>query len=93
MRAHDDDPARPIKIGLLGVIAMMSWPVWGAIVAGQREFTWTVAASALVPLAITAIPLIMAFDLMQRMGTGVRAVEHALHVDNLLHHGHTHRHA
>jgi hypothetical protein len=93
MRAHEDDPARPIKIGLLAVVGLMSWPVWGAIVAGQRDFTWTVAASALVPLAICMIPVAMAFDLTDRMGTGVRAVEHALHVDNLLHHGHTHRHA
>ena len=92
MQAHDD-PARAIKVGLLAVIGLMSWPVWGAIVAGQHEFTWSVAASALVPLALTLLAPAVWFDVPSRIGTGVRAVEHALHVDNLLHHGHTHRHA
>ena len=35
------------------VVAVLSWPVWGVIIAGKHEFTWAVAASALVPLVLT----------------------------------------
>ncbi len=90
---HDDDPARALKIGIIGVIAMMSWPVWLAIVAGQHTFTWSVAASALVPLLLTAFVPALVFDVPARVAVAVGRLEHALHVDNLLHHGHTHRHA
>ena len=90
---HHDDPARPIKIGLLAVIGLMSWPVWGAVIAGEGTFNGRVAASALVPLALTLLAPAMAFDVPARIGSGVRSVEHALHVDNLLHHGRPHRHA
>jgi hypothetical protein len=92
MQSHED-PARGIKIGLLAVIGLMSWPVWGAIVAGQQSFTWSVAASAIVPLTLTLMAPAAAFDVPARVGAGVRSLEHALHVDNLIHHGHHHRHA
>ena len=48
MQERDDGYA--IRVGLLAVIAFMSWPVWLAIVSGQRSFTMGVALSALVPL-------------------------------------------
>ena len=51
MQERDDGYA--IRVGLLAVIAFMSWPVWLAIVSGQRSFTTGVALSALVPLALT----------------------------------------
>ena len=50
MQERDDGYA--IRVGLLAVIAFMSWPVWLAIVSGQRSFTTGVALSALVPLAL-----------------------------------------
>ena len=89
MQTQHHDDSRAIKIGLLAVIAMMSWPIWGEIVAGFHQFTWTVAASALVPLTLTALVVAWAFDGFARLGGGVRRIEHTLHVDNLLHHGHT----
>ena len=46
MQERDDGYA--IRVGLLAVIAFMSWPVWLAIVSGQRSFTTGVALSALV---------------------------------------------
>ena len=93
MHTEHHDPSHAIKVGLLAVIAMMSWPVWGEIVAGFHQFTWTVAASGLVPLTLTMLVVAVAVDGPARFGGGVRRLEHTLHVDNLLHHGHTHRHA
>jgi hypothetical protein len=92
MQPHDD-PARAIKIGLLAVIGLMSWPVWGAIIAGEGRFDGRIAASALVPLGLTLLAPALAFHVPERVAGGVRAVEHALHVDSLLHHGRPHRHA
>ena len=88
MQPHYDDPSRPIKIGLLAVIGMMAWPIWGEIIAGYHRFTWTVAASALVPLLLCLVPLALWLDVPHRTGNGIRRLEHATHVDNLLHHGH-----
>lgn len=87
-----DDPGFAIRIGLLGVIAFMSWPVWMAIVAGQRTFTWTVAASAVVPLLLTLMVPAVAFHLGARLHHGLGRAEHALHIDSFLH-DHLHRHA
>ena len=53
MEGRDD--AYAIRIGLLAVVAFMSWPVWLAVVSGQRTFTTAVALSALVPLALTLL--------------------------------------
>ena len=38
MQQPHDDPGFAIRIGLLAVIAFMSWPVWLAVVAGERTF-------------------------------------------------------
>ena len=51
---------RAVGLGLLGVVACLAWPIWGVIVAAQREFTWSVAASALIPLAINVLWLALA---------------------------------
>ena len=92
MQEQRDDPGFAIRIGLLAVIAFMSWPVWMAIVAGQRRFTWTVAASAIVPLLLTLLVPAMAYHLGARMHHGVERLEHRLHIDAFLH-DHLHRHA
>ena len=89
---HRDDPAQAIRIGLLAVIAFMSWPVWMAIVAGQERFTWTVAASALVPLLLTLLVPAVAMHLGERLHERMVRAEHALHIDSFLH-DHLHRHA
>jgi len=48
------DFERHVGIGILTVVAVLSWPVWGVIIAGKHEFTWAVAASALVWYVILA---------------------------------------
>jgi hypothetical protein len=80
-----DDPARPILIGLLTVVAFMSWPVWAAIVAGMRAFTWTVAASAAVPFALSVLVVWIALDLSPRVRAALSRLAHALHVDAVRH--------
>ena len=44
MKTHSGDLAWGIKIGLLGVVAFMTWPIWGELVAGFHHFTPAVAA-------------------------------------------------
>jgi hypothetical protein len=93
MKRHSGDQAWGIKVGLLGVVAFMTWPVWGEMAAAYHHFSWSLAASALIPLSITlAVPFLL-FDGPERVGSGVRRFEHFVHVDNLLHHGRPHRHA
>jgi hypothetical protein len=87
-----DDPAHAIRVGLFAVIAFMSWPVWMAIVAGEQTFTWSVAASAAVPLLLTLLVPAMAFHAGARIHHGVERAEHRLHIDSFLH-DHLHRHA
>ena len=41
---------RAIKIGLLAVIVLMSWPVWIAFIAAKPYFDWSVAAGGMIPL-------------------------------------------
>jgi len=85
-----DQSDRAVKIGLLSVIALMSWPVWLAVIAGKRSFTWDVAASALVPLALTLMVPAFAYRLPLRLA---HAYHGALHSLGELLHGGTHRHA
>jgi hypothetical protein len=93
MRTHSGDQAWGIKVALLGVFAFMTWPVWGEMAAAYHHFSWAVAASALIPLTITLAVPFLVFDGPARVGSAMRRFEHATHIDNLLHHGHTHRHA
>jgi predicted Na+-dependent transporter len=93
MQQQHEDPAFAIRIGLLSVIAFMSWPVWMAIVAGQREFTWAVAWSAAVPVLLTLMVPFVAFHCAERIHHGFTRVEHALHIDTFVHDHMPHRHA
>ena len=85
---HGEDPSRGIKIGLLAVIGLMSWPVWAAVIAGMQSFNYAAWASALVPLAICMMPIALWLHVPERVGHGRERVEHALHVDGLTHHDH-----
>ena len=90
MEGRDD--AYAIRIGLLAVVAFMSWPVWLAIVAGQHTFTTAVALSALVPLALTLMVFGFAFHAGGHLHRGLGRLEHRLHIDSFIEH-HLHRHA
>ena len=84
------DSSRGIAYALLGVMAVMLWPVWLAVVAAEHSFTWTVAASALIPLAVSVAVIVFALRLPSRLA---HHYEHALHrLGERLHAG-THRHA
>ena len=86
------DDAYAIRIGLLAVVAFMSWPVWLAVVAGQHTFTTAVALSALVPLALTLMVPAFAFHAGGHMHRALARLEHRLHIDSFIEH-HLHRHA
>jgi hypothetical protein len=89
MQGRDDGYA--IRVGLLAVAAFMSWPVWLAVVSGQRSFTTTVALSALVPLTLTIMLPAVAFHAGERLHRHVRSLEHRLHIDSFIdHHLHLH---
>jgi hypothetical protein len=92
MQQQQDDVGYAIRIGLLAVFAFMSWPVWLAIVAGERRFTWTVGASAVVPLILTLMVPAVAFHAGARLHHAVERAEHALRIDSFVH-DHLHRHA
>jgi hypothetical protein len=92
MQERHDDPGFAIRIGLLAVVAFMSWPVWLAIVAGERTFTPAVLWSAAVPLLLTLMVPAVAFHLGARIHHGLARAEHALHIDSFLH-DHRHWHA
>ena len=81
---------RTIALILVGVLAVMLWPVWLAAVAAERQFTWTVAATALLPLAfsllVTAAALRLPSRLAHRYQHGVHALGERLHAGS-------HRHA
>jgi hypothetical protein len=89
---RSDDSGFAIRIGLLAVVGFMSWPVWLAVVSGMHAFTWTVAASALVPLLLTLLPAAFAVHAGARLHHRVTALEHRLHIDSFLD-SHLHRHA
>ena len=88
-----EDPGFAIRIGLLSVIAFMSWPVWLAIVAGQRSFTAAVAWSAAVPVLLTLMVPFVAFHCADLIHHAFTRLEHALHIDTFVHDHMPHRHA
>ena len=92
MQQPHDDPGYAIRIGLLSVIAFMSWPVWLAVVAGERTFNSAVLWSAAVPLLLTLMVPAVAFHLGAHIHHGLARAEHALHIDSFLH-DHLRRHA
>jgi len=81
---------RMVGLGLLGVVACLAWPVWGVIAAAQREFTWSVAASALIPLTINLFWLALALRVPAHVAS---SWHHATHAVGDRIHGGTHRHA
>jgi hypothetical protein len=87
---HGGESSRGIALALVGVMAVMLWPVWLAVVAAERTFTWTVAASALIPLAVSLGVIVAALRLPSRLA---HHYEHGLHaLGDRLHAG-LHRHA
>ncbi|MFL6042770.1 MAG: hypothetical protein ACJ740_15360 [Gaiellales bacterium] len=84
------DFERHVGIGILTVVAVLSWPVWGVIIAGKHEFTWAVAASALVPLVLTLAVAAFAMRLPKRAS---QHYHHAAHSLGEQLHGSSHRHA
>jgi hypothetical protein len=87
---HRGESSRGIALALVGVMAVMLWPVWLAVVAAERTFTWTVAVSALIPLAVSLGVIVAALRLPSRLA---HHYEHALHrLGDRLHAG-LHRHA
>jgi predicted Na+-dependent transporter len=93
MQQEHEDTGFAIRVGLLAVIAFMSWPVWMAIVAGQRSFTPAVAWSAAVPVLLTLMVPFVAFHCAERIHHAVTRLEHALHIDTFVHDHMPHRHA
>ena len=61
------DSSRGIALVLVGVLAVMLWPIWLAVAAAERSWTWTVAASALVPLAVSVGVIAVALRLPERL--------------------------
>jgi hypothetical protein len=92
MQQQTDDPGFAIRVGLLSVVAFMSWPVWLAVVAGEHTFNSAVWYSAAVPLILTLIVPVVAFHVPGRIHAAFTRAEHALHIDSFLH-DHLHRHA
>ena len=84
------DSGRGIAYALVGVMAVMLWPVWLAVVAAERSFTWMVAASALIPLGVSVGVIVLAMRLPSRLAHHYEPAWHRLGAR--LHAG-THRHA
>ena len=81
---------RTIALILVGVLAVMLWPIWLAAVASERQFTWAVVASGLIPLAFSLLVIAAALRLPSRLAHRYQRGIHAL--GERLHAG-THRHA
>ena len=81
---------RMVGLGLLGVVACLAWPVWGVIVAAHREFTWSVAATALIPLTVNLLWLALCFRVPAHIASTWHRTTHGVG-DRL--NGGTHRHA
>jgi hypothetical protein len=81
---------RMVGLGLLGVVACLAWPVWGVIIAAHREFTWSVAATALIPLTINVLWLALCLRVPAHIASTWHRTTHGM-ADRL--HGGTHRHA
>ncbi|MFI4927567.1 MAG: hypothetical protein ACHP7E_07765 [Burkholderiales bacterium] len=81
---------RTIALILIGVLAVMLWPVWLAAAAAERQFTWTVAATALLPLAFSLLVIAAALRLPSRLA---HSYQHGVHTLGERLHAGTHRHA
>jgi hypothetical protein len=81
---------RTIALILVGVLAVMLWPIWLAAVAAERRFTWTVVASGLIPLAFSLLVVAAALRLPSRLA---HSYQHSMHALGERLHAGTHRHA
>lgn len=86
MHESGNDPSRPIKLGLMTVVAFMSWPIWLAIISGVHHLTYGVWASVLIPIGVTACVPLLAIHGAHRLYHQMERAEHALHIDSLIHH-------
>lgn len=87
---HQQPSSRPIEFSLLGVLAVMLWPVWLAVAAAEQTWTWAVAASALIPLVFSLGVIAAAMRLPSRLA---RRYHDRLHAAGERLHAGTHRHA
>ena len=90
MQQQRDDTGFAIRIGLLSVIAFMSWPVWLPSSPASAASTAAVASAA-VPLLLTLVVPFVAFHGAERIHHAFTRFEHALHIDSFLH-DHMHPH-
>jgi sterol desaturase/sphingolipid hydroxylase (fatty acid hydroxylase superfamily) len=90
MEAEMQSSDRTVALILLGVLAVMLWPVWLAAAAAERQFTWTVAATALLPLAFSLLVTAAALRLPSRLA---HRYQHGVHTLGERLHAGTHRHA
>jgi len=81
---------RTIALILVGVLAVMLWPIWLAAVAAERQLTWTVVASGLIPLAFSLLVIAAALRLPSRLA---HRYQHGIHTLGERLHAGTHRHA
>jgi sterol desaturase/sphingolipid hydroxylase (fatty acid hydroxylase superfamily) len=81
---------RTIALVLLAVLAVMLWPIWLAAAAAERQFTWMVVASGLVPLGFSLLVIAAALRLPSRLA---HRYQHGIHALGERLHAGTHRHA
>ena len=81
---------RTIALVLLAVLAVMLWPIWLAAAAAERQFTWMVVASGLVPLGFSLLVIAAALRLPSRLA---HRYQHGMHALGERLHAGTHRHA
>ena len=81
---------RTIALVLLAVLAVMLWPIWLAAAAAERQFTWMVVVSGLVPLGFNLLVIAAALRLPSRLA---HRYQHGIHALGERLHAGTHRHA
>jgi hypothetical protein len=71
MPYRDPHPARPIVLALLGILAVLLWPIWLMIAAAERQFNTMVWVSGLIPLAFTVAVILGALNVPARLWHGL----------------------
>jgi len=82
--------SRGIALALVGVLAVMLWPIWIAVAAAEHTWTWAVTASGLIPLAVSLGVIAAALRLPERL---VHRTDGARHRLGARLHAGTHGHA
>jgi hypothetical protein len=90
MHQRPKTSGRGIALALIGVLSVMLWPIWLAVAAAERTWSWTVAASGLIPLAVSLGVIAAALRLPERIAHHYEGPLHRL--GERLHAG-SHRHA